>query len=242
MTTLRNKFRSRPLLAAAAVAGSLSFAPAAQAVTVIPTPASSMSEGLPWHFRFETPSVKEKVAPGSSIAIYASYDGVFDPAVDPHVATATFTDLLTYTSIQVQVDDRVANPDRQHIWTFFYVPSPGIELTATSHAVSVSDDDTYKQGFLGGSVRLKGRTFHTSYTFMEPQASGWLRIKLGKKLIGKKKIHNKTDAGGRTVKVRIRIGPKHYRSLRKRKKVTVEFKGSSAVRDLNVSATYKFRR
>lgn len=237
---MSNQLRPRLLALAAVAAGSLGLAPAAHAVVVTPTPPSSMSESYPMHFRFETPSVKEKVPVGSTIGIHASYDGVFDPAADPLVATAVFGDLLSYTSIQVQVNDRVANPDKQHVWTFFYVPSAGIELTAPSHSVAVSDDDYSKQGSFF-SLWLKGRTLETTYYFAEPRATGTVRFKLGKKTIGKKKIKNNTDAS-KTVKVKLRLGSKNYASLRKKKKVTVEFTGTSAVRDLGVRTVFKLRR
>lgn len=240
LAAVSTPLRTKLLALAAATAGSLGLAPAAHAVAVTPTPASSMSEGYGWFFRFETAGVKEKVPVGSTIAIHASYDGVFDPAADPVVATAVFGDLLTYASVQVAVDDRVANPDRQHVWTFFYVPSAGIELTVPSHSVAVSDDDYSKQGDFF-SFRMQGRTTTTTYYFAEPQASGTLRLKIGKKTIAKKKISNKTD-GVKTSRVKLKIGKTHAAQLRKKRKITLEFKGSSAARDLYVKKTFKLKK
>lgn len=200
-----------------------------------------MYEDSPSYFRFETPSVKEK-AIGASIQVFASYDAVFDPNVDPLVGTATFTtELPHYASVPVTVNDRVANRDKQHIWTFFYVASPGIELSVPSHAITVSDDDTSRQGFLSSLVTFKGRTLKSSYTFMEPQASGTIYVKIGKKTVGKTKIKNRTDSS-RTVRFSVRLGSKNYSRIRSKRKVTIEFRGKSAIRDLGVRTVYKIRR
>lgn len=226
---------------AATAAGSLGMAPAASAVPVTVSPPMSMYEASPSHFRFETPSVREK-AIGGSIQVFASYDAVFDPAVDPLVGTATFTpELPHYASVPVIVDDRVANRDKQHIWTFFYIASPGIELNVPTHQITVNDDDYTKQGFLSSLITFKGRTLKSSYTFMEPRAEGTIYVKNGKKTIGKKKIRNRTDSS-RTVRFSIRLGSKNYSRIRSKRKVTLEFRGKSATRDLGVRSVYKLRR